>query len=551
MIRQGSPDVPSAQPPPPWLAALARDARPFERARRDAAAAQRACLRRALAAGQGTAFGREHGFDATADARAYARAVPVRTWEDVAPYVDRIRAGERSVLTSEPVDRLEPTSGSTSGTKWIPSTPNFRRDVRKAVAAWLASLYAERPKLRAGCSYWALSPSTPPPMTPGASAVPVGFARDADYLGPTVARLFRDHLAVPDSVAGLDGAEVVARTSLLHLLARADLRLISVWSPTFFEALLRRAAPHLDAIFRDLAGGRGVPAQPGRARRLARLWSAGAPDAWPLAAAWPRVEVVSCWADAWAAEPARRLAARFPSAVVQPKGLMSTEGVVSIPLGAGEACRHVLAATSHYVEGLDPETGETWPMVEAPHGRRLEVVLTTRAGLYRVRTGDLVELRGHVDAIPVVAFLGRAREVSDLVGEKLQAGAVEPVLDRVLGRPGPWRTIVPDASTTPPRYLVLAEAEPREEDDEAAEADLERGLRGNYHYAHARNLGQLGPVRLLRHPGMASLVRDIRSRWAQQGVVKEPVFDPRPRPWSHLLREAGVRPDGEQRGSAT
>ena len=58
--------------------------------------------------------------------------------------------------------------------------------------------------------------------------------------------------------------------------------------------------------------------------------------------------MISCWADAAGAAPAAALASRFPSAVLQPKGLLATEGFVSLPLAAAGGA--VLSARSHFFE---------------------------------------------------------------------------------------------------------------------------------------------------------------------------------------------------------
>ena len=57
-------------------------------------------------------------------------------------------------------------------------------------------------------------------------------------------------------------------------------------------------------------------------------------------ALWPRLVLVSCWADAAASDSAASLRRRLPHARLQPKGLLATEGVVSLPLlaGAGSRC---------------------------------------------------------------------------------------------------------------------------------------------------------------------------------------------------------------------
>ena len=68
-----------------------------------------------------TAFGKEHGFDQLLkDPRRFAERVPVRTYEDHRPYIDRILAGEERVMTHDPAAWIATTSGTTGSVKYLP-----------------------------------------------------------------------------------------------------------------------------------------------------------------------------------------------------------------------------------------------------------------------------------------------------------------------------------------------------------------------------------------------------------------------------------------------
>ncbi len=88
-----------------------------------------------------TAFGRDHGL---ADVRSYEdfkRQVPVRDYEQLAPYVARVRDGERDVLWPGLPAYFAKTSGTTSGTKYIPITrdsiPNHINSARNALLSYI------------------------------------------------------------------------------------------------------------------------------------------------------------------------------------------------------------------------------------------------------------------------------------------------------------------------------------------------------------------------------------------------------------------------------
>src|SRR5690606_41686788 len=69
-----------------------------------------------------TAFGRDHGFDQIKNYEDFKQRVPIRDYEELKPYVDRIVQGEHSVLWPGLPYYFAKTSGTTSGAKYIPIT---------------------------------------------------------------------------------------------------------------------------------------------------------------------------------------------------------------------------------------------------------------------------------------------------------------------------------------------------------------------------------------------------------------------------------------------
>lgn len=454
-----------------WAAGSLGAARRFAVALREPEAVQAAWLRARLARDAASVFGREHAFGGIADYAEFARRVPLRGWTEFEPWVERVRTGEANVLGMERVTHLAPTSGSSGARKLIPFTVGLQAGFSAAVGAWMHDLVRTRPGLLGGPSYWSVSPLTEDDDAGG--KVRVGFADDADYLGGMQAWLVRRALAVPAELRHERDMEVFWRRTLTCLLARKDLRLISVWHPSFLELLLTAAERQWGEV---CAGIRD-------SRRVAELRRLG-PRAW--AQWWPGLRVVSCWGDQ-AAEPGwRELQRKFPGVLVQAKGLLATEAAVTIPWH-GE---YLLAVTSHFFEFID-EACEVRRAHELERGRTYEVVVTNGGGLWRYRLGDLVECTGRVAATPTLRFLGRAGNVSDLCGEKLSEAFVSEVLR------GLW-----SVSERPVHTVLWAdEAGYVLEISDVAKAGLveriESALSANPHYALARRLGQLACVRVV------------------------------------------------------
>ncbi|OON69116.1 GH3 auxin-responsive promoter family protein [Hymenobacter sp. CRA2] len=84
--------------------------------------AQQRILQELLQRGRATAFGRDHQLGAARNVREFQQRVPVRDYEALSPYFERVKQGEGSVLWPGKPLYLAKTSGTTSGTKYIPIT---------------------------------------------------------------------------------------------------------------------------------------------------------------------------------------------------------------------------------------------------------------------------------------------------------------------------------------------------------------------------------------------------------------------------------------------
>ena len=104
-------------------------------------AAQQAVLRKLISGGKHTAFGKEHGLENVKDHASLIKAVPLRDYEALRPWIDRIVNGEPNVLWPGLPLYLCKTSGTTSGAKYIPITkeslPNHIDSARNALFAYI------------------------------------------------------------------------------------------------------------------------------------------------------------------------------------------------------------------------------------------------------------------------------------------------------------------------------------------------------------------------------------------------------------------------------
>ncbi|MGE0481894.1 MAG: GH3 auxin-responsive promoter family protein [Phycisphaerae bacterium] len=502
-----------------WKTANRPEARRLAKALHRPRETQAARLQQYLARNADTAFGRAHGFARTRDPAEYQQRVPLADYDDLAPWIERVAAGEPAVLTRAPVLLLEVTSGSTAAAKLIPYTADLQAEFTRAVAAWFVDLCRRAPGIEHGPAYWSISPvAQQRRRSPG--GLPIGFEEDSAYLGGAARRLVDALMAVPGDVRHICDVDAFRYVTLLFLLRCRELRLVSVWHPSFLTLLLDALRAHWPRLLDDIARGTlhpPTPPEPGVAARLARRLAPSPRRARELARLtpdatmriWPQLRLISCWADAHAALYADELARRFPGVQVQPKGLIATEGFITLPLGGA----FPLALRSHYFEFLRDD-GAVSLAHELETGGEYRVVLSTGGGLYRYRLGDRVRVETRLFETPSLRFLGRGGLASDRFGEKLAESFVARVLRTLLADERPaFAMLAPEQSAAGWRYVLYLEpAAPPDRDppDAARRSDaacdtvaaphahaasraarLEALLAENPHYRYCRHLGQL------------------------------------------------------------
>lgn len=464
--------------------------------------AQEALLQRILAVQSRSRLGQRLGLAELPDLAHYRQAVPTTTPEALAADVQAVADGDEGRLLGEPVLAFERTGGSTGGARLIPLTASGLACLQQGLYAWLDDLCQSRPALMQGSTYWSISPATRAAQRT-ASGMPIGLASDAEYFGdaaPHIAQL----LAVPPAAAALADIDTWRLVTLQCLLADASLALVSVWSPTFWLELCRHAVLHQDELTSAVATGRWArpapwpapAANPARAALLRRALATSPPD-W--AAVWPQLSLLSCWTHASATPWAQQLAAAFPHVEIQGKGLLATEGLVSIPLCDGG---DPVAALMSSVLEFEDEAGRSFAVDEVTEGTEYQVLLTTAAGLLRYRLGDRVRVTGWWHGAPRLRLLGREAGHSDLCGEKLSEAFVMRCW-AALARPLASR-LVPHIHPAP-HYRLMLDAQ--DHDTASAERladEMDTALRANPQYAYARDLGQLKPLQAVRVPQLAA-----------------------------------------------
>ena len=257
---------------------------------------------------------------------------------------------------------------------------------------------------------------------------------------------------------------------------------------------------------------------------------------------WEKLSLVSCWADSDSYEIFIKLKEKLnfgkknTNLKFQGKGLMSTECIVSFPLENVEN-GSVAAYNSFFYEfiqvsGNKLENSSPKLLDELELGERYCVVVTTNAGLYRYNTNDIVEVTGFYHKIPIVKFVGRINNFSDIVGEKLKNSFVEKQVLTTLEEnniKSEFLLFAPVKNETEEIFYTLfleIKKDGRKFNWKQIENEINSSLCKAFHYEYAYKLGQLGKVRvfLIEKDGLKTYTAE-KSKKQKIGNIKYRLLD--------------------------
>lgn len=107
----------------------------------DGAASQQKTFLNLVESAKSTLFGKDHDFAGIKTYADFKQRVPVRDYEALKPYVEKVLHGDSDILWKGKPEYFAKTSGTTSGTKYIPitkeSVPNHINSARNALLSYV------------------------------------------------------------------------------------------------------------------------------------------------------------------------------------------------------------------------------------------------------------------------------------------------------------------------------------------------------------------------------------------------------------------------------
>lgn len=379
------------------LAARARVAQ-WDRVLRDPRAVQLATLREHCARGADTEFGRAHGLGRVRSAEDFRRCVPLRTYADFEPMLERMRRGERNLLHPEFIEHYGCSSGTSSTAALNKYLPISREQVRwqqragfDVVARYL-TLTGD-----AGFSRGFSLQLLPPAVIRREG--PVGVTSNPGLMQLHMPRVSRAMVLPKPPLRDLENydrkLDAIADAYLDH-----DVRAMSgttCWFPNLFDRVLRAAQ-----------------------RRGMRVTAVK--DVWP--------NLRALFGGGIYAEPYRKvIAERMGRPVALIDNYNATEGgIFAVTDDLDAPGMRMIPDRGVYFEFVPRDEhgrpdARRVPLWEVERGGEYSVAVTTASGLYAYYLGDFVRF---TDAFPHrVEFTGRASGMLSVTQELVTTLEVE------------------------------------------------------------------------------------------------------------------------------
>lgn len=485
------------------------------RAAKTAVRTQERVLREKIERNADSLFGMEHEFSRIRSYADFASQVPVRRYDELAPWVERVMAGEERALlgSGQRVLMFAMTSGSTDRPKYVPVTAAFLREYRRGWNAFGYKAVLDHPDAFARPILQIASPWDEHRTERGVSCGSI-----SGLLARAHGRVIRRFYVTPWESGAISDAESRYYTIMRFAVPR-DVGWVITASPATPVKLARTATMHAERLVRDIHDGTLHPPSeipnhvhqplvarlrpdPTTAKRLSTAAERSGKllprDYWKLA-------FLANWTGGTLGLHLRDFPRYFGDTPVRDIGLLATEGRVSIPLEDGTPAG-VLDADGAFFEFIDAEADACDPAAvhrchELVMDQEYRVVMTTSAGFYRYDIGDRIRVGGYMGEAPIVEFLHRGAHVSSVTGEKLTEWQVTSAFDRACqaARIVVTEFVLAPVWDDPPYYRLHVDTHLVDANYFAHRLDKELS-RLNVEYNSKRSSGRLGPIVANRLP---------------------------------------------------
>ncbi|MEM9905536.1 MAG: GH3 auxin-responsive promoter family protein [Cyanobacteria bacterium P01_D01_bin.44] len=365
----------------------------------------------------------------------FRQQVPVWPYRNYAPYFERTAAGEPNVVTPDPVQYLNLSSGSTGAQKLIPVTARSQRAGAYAnqIAMGFGLSRAQQQRLSVG-KLMMTACANPLGVTRG--GIPYGHV-SGNHLRNSQSWLYRQIFVHPFETLRVSNAAARNYVCLLFALRDRNLGVIAATFPMVALQLGRYLDTYAESLIEDLASGEiseDIKLAPDLRHQLSQLFKSAPQRAKELAQiyqaqgslrpkhAWPHLAFLITARGGPSDFYFERFGDYFGDLPVFGGTYASSEAVFGSYIDF-DADGTLLAIESNFYEFVPINQWETDPpQTLLPHevkiGEFYRILVTNYSGFYRYDIGDVVEVLGFRQQVPLITFRYRRGGTLSAISEK-------------------------------------------------------------------------------------------------------------------------------------
>lgn len=457
----------------------------FSKQLAQAQAANRATLDQILTREQATEFGKKHHFETIRNSAdpvgQYQANIPLSTYADYRTDIERMAEGQNKVLTHKKTTFFALTSGTTGKPKKIPMTSTTRK--KGFECAILMSGILNRMNRTANASIPALNLlSMAGVAEKTAGGIPMGNATSGS-LSQTPETLLAALFTTPPEAMKIADQSTAHMLHLIFGLSNPKLKCIQAtfapyvvklfdtlekqW-PTITESIRTGKLPdslNLPATLKQSLERQLLP-NPKRAAAVERECETGMDNI--AIRLWPKLTHVAAVGTGSFGVYVPQLTRYIGQVPLYHGTFSASEGIFGISTSKTHPNEFTLMPNQSFYEFIPAnQIHQPNPKIctldQVIPGQDYEMVVTTHAGFYRYRMGDIITVKRLVGESPAIEFAYRSGTLLNLAGEKtteaMTTAGLNTFAREFLGSPEQVIdfTIIPKTDTSPPHYQAVVE----------------------------------------------------------------------------------------------
>jgi len=383
-----------------------------------------------------TEYGRDHEFSSITNIDEFKVKHELTRYPHYAPYVERIKNGELTVMTKDPPLQLAVTSGTSGQSSLLPTTNHiFTRFFLSGIALLFERLNSTHPE------WTTLQRSMKLYYTPRWRFTDSGLRIGPNSSNPDSAkRIYHLYSTPPPAYRILSEPEALY-IHLLFALMDTNIGIIeSNFAATVYTGLKSLEHSWKDLV-QDIERGEinqslNIPndvreelqkvlqPNPDRAKDLRKEFEAGFDGI--VRRVWPNMNLVLCTTTGSMEMYHEALKSKYLKDVPTYSPIYgASEGLLGVNLYPDrQESLYCLIPDAQFFEfipqaEIEKESPQTLLLHQLKKDEVYEIVVTNGSGLYRYRMGDVIKVKEFFNELPVIQFQYRQGQVLNLHGEKM------------------------------------------------------------------------------------------------------------------------------------